>query len=384
MAETFESDEHQDPDDITPGEAFDVGLSTARGKKKAKDAIESDVFIPLFPDADKNPQNVIHELQIWKVSGPDDGYKGSVVPSSTLLQLARLYGNGVFNIHACRADGKILRRSQNVKLDMPNAVLTAVKAAPQGAAPIDLTLLKYQHETNEKAAERVTEMAREASAQSREQSSAHVKMVQETATATATRDREFFTGVMSTQQSFFSAMLAQSAQQHAHQMEQLRVSAENERIRQEAAHERQLQLSDPTTLISLFRQGLETGQGMNADDQSPITVIGNTVAAGLKEVRGMMALKQLSRPAARRSLPSKGSSAQSNPAPKLPKPATASALPPVEKLTKFRDLAEQKGLTVEEIIDQFLPQLESMPDAEYEEEVNESTSEPGTSEAPPA
>jgi hypothetical protein len=169
-------------------------------------------------------------------------------------------------------------------------------------------------------------------------------------------------------------------------MERERVANERTLTMMQNSHERALALSDPTTLIALFQQGLNVGKDLNNDNTDPISVIANTSLEGLKQVRGIMSLKaSMKRP----TLPGGGNrkppAGKRNPATPASLPPASGPLPSPDKLLAFQALCAQKGLTIPEVLDNLTSQIANMPDydpndPEEDEEDPENEPSAGTGE----
>lgn len=370
------SDAHFDPMENEDDETELDATVHVRGGRKSKDPdapIESSDYLPIFPDYDKNAAKVIMGLDIYKLTPPNDGFRGQLPPQTTLQMIGRLYGDGVYNIHAVNQAGKVLRRRINEKItvnvgEVPNGA-ERVKHAPSHSP--DMALLNFQREAHREDAQRMAAMSKEASEQSRALTENHLKTVERTTEAQIARDREFMAAQLATQQTFFQSLFTLMHTSHVQQMEAERASRNYTLQVLQQSHERMLESNNPMTMLALFREGMQTGAGMASDNQDPLQVIASSSIQGLKEIKQIMALKSGT---VARKLPS-GTSATSE------KPG-GSAMPPLEKLQKFRALLDKKGLTVEAVIDDLTKQLESLPDEGEDEEDAGETEQP-SSQTPP-
>ena len=326
--------------------------------------VVSDYPIPLFPDFAKDNRHVIQKILVHKMTAPGDGFKGEIPPTSTLSYIGRVFGNGIYELHAVSGEGKVLRRAQNVKVDLPPEPQPLVNPrAHQPAREADLALLHFQRDQHEKDAERVATFARESNEQNRQMTERHLTMVERTTEAQMARDREFFASQAQMQRDFFANLMAFQQQSHQQTITLM-----------ETSYQRMLQQNDPMTLIALFQQGLQMGQGLGQDDSNPLVSVMDRGVQGLEKLRQLMILKN---PPAPRKLPS-GTRPQAAPnqAPTLPNLTPEAAA----KIAKIKAKVEQKGYDWESALDQMekLVDLQSPAVEESLDDVDEQGADEST------
>lgn len=238
---------------------------TVQGAAKA----ENEESIPLIPNIKQDQRKVIVKLNVKKVNPPDDGFKGSVSPTTDYETLAKLYGDGLYDIEAVTAEGKVLRRS-TIKLAWTNPDAPKVAAIESKPGNPETDLLKWQAEQHARETQRVEsfgkmtiEATREAS---REHNSALTKMQEQQ----TTRDREFFQGMMAQQQTWAERMLERSEQSHQQSIERAQQAHTHLLETMRLSHERELQTSNPRAQLDVFKEALSLysmmGGGAQGDD----------------------------------------------------------------------------------------------------------------------
>lgn len=262
-----------------------------RGKGNEHEPVLNAQSVPLFPDMDKDSRHVVVGLDVYKLTMPDEGFRGRVPPSSTLEAIGRRFGNGRYNIHAVNQAGRTLRRRE----DIPIALDDAPKRSAGPTAPMvspDMTLLNFQAQQHERDSARIETFAKESTAQNREMTQSHLKMVQAQAESQTTRDRAFFEAQHKQQGDFFAGVLGFMQQAHSNLMAQQSAQFQQTILMMEQGHQRALAASDPTTLLTIFQQGMTLGREAGGEgDQNPVIEVGKTLLGGMSEVRKMMMLK---------------------------------------------------------------------------------------------
>jgi hypothetical protein len=312
--------------------------------------ITSDHPIPLFPDYNKDNRHFVKHINVHKLSAPGDGYKGEVAPTTTLYQIGRMFGNGLYDFHAVSGEGKVLRRNTNVKIDLPPPEQSPIQRAPSPMRDHELTLLTFQRDQHEKDAERVATFARESTEQNKQMTEKHLAMVEKTMLSQAERDREFFAAQALQQREFFANLLAFTQQSHQQTMALM-----------QASYDRMMALQDPTTMIALFQQGLQVGQGLHPDDDNPLAAVLDRGVQGLEKVRQLMVLKNAS---ALRTLP-KGATPVAGPT----SGQKTLNLPPesLSKIAKIKQKVEAKGFRWDDALAQIEALVDGTPHAASDE-----------------
>lgn len=249
-----------------------------RERQNGAGRAENEEHIPLIPNVKADQRKTITHLEIWKLNPPGDGFKGKVPPTATAETIARLYGDGTYDIHAIAADGKTLRRNTGVKVAWVNP--DASEPSTKIPAPHDkeMSLLDWQSQQHDRAAARTEAFGRmvvdsvrtSASEQLTAQAKAHEMQM--------TRDREFMSSMLANQQLWAQSMMQQTSLSHQQAMER---SEQNFRQAMEAmriSHERQLQASNPNAHLRIFQEAMQfmgamgmlgSGEDEPEDDKTP-------------------------------------------------------------------------------------------------------------------
>lgn len=353
-----------------------VGRSGKRGSGRETDPVQNTEFnIPIFPDLGADARHVIVKLEIFKLTGPGEGAKGYVPPTSTLEAIGRRFGDGRYNIHAINQSGKVLRRQDDVAIAVNGANPEQTRSAP-AMAPPDLTLLKFQADQHEKDAARVAGFAKESNDSARAMTEKHLAMVERQHQAQVERDRAFFEAQATVQRDFFAGLLTFTQQAHQQTMQQQAQMFQQTITMMEQGHQRALASSDPLLMLSLFKGGIEMGQGLNpSDSDNPVVQTMKVGLEGVKEVRQMMMLRNARPPA--NMLPN-----ASTPPKKTKEKAGKTQTPPesgptdntriLGKVVKLKETLESKGYDVEGYLDDVLKHIEKAPEAPEEDEQDES------------
>lgn len=347
----------EDPDDFDPDLApeetgFHVRINQQGGKGQSTDPVQNtEVHVPLFPELTKNAKHVIVKLAIFKMTAPNDGFKGYLPPNATLETIGRLYGNGRYDVHGLAQDDKVLRRNAGLSIALGEATgPQGTRPAPSGPTAPEMTLLTFQANQHDKDSSRQSATTDK-----------HLAVVERQAIAQAERDRTFYSAITSQQQSFFANLMAfqsQSFQQTVTMLEQ--------------GHQRALAAANPMLLLSLFKEGMTMGRGMESEeDDNPFVRGMNVAVKGISEIKETFMLKNSMLP---------GSVATPAPVPgpatvksgkKGAKPrATVPAPVPVEdqaamtqKFMLLRQRLEEKGISLAQYMDDALTNVdEDYPD----------------------
>jgi hypothetical protein len=377
------TDENEDFDSESVDEAENVSVSFSRGGRRGKrgtgnetDPVQNtDSAIPLFPELDKDSRHVITGLHVIKLTMPNEGFRGTVPPTSTLEAIGRRFGDGRYNVHAINEHGKVLRRLTDIPIAL-GAGPSEAGAPRQVAAEPNMVLLQFQAQQHEKDSTRVAEFAKESNQQNREMTKNHLDLIKSQTDAQISRDREFFAAQSAQQKDFFSGLLAFMTTSHAQTMERAEAMHQRTIEMTQQAHERAMQASDPTTLLALFRSGLEMGRDLDSSESdNPLVQAIGLGVGGLREVKDMMMLRNSSLPSridprrlpAGKTVPGKSAGGAgkvaSNPADRGAPPQ--SAMPGgsdtgriLAKLMKVRQHVEAEGYEFEKYIDETLALLE--------------------------
>lgn len=321
--------------------------------------VENDEPIPLFPHLDKNIENVVSVVRVYKRDPPGEGYKGDVHPTASLDFIAKRWGNGIFDFHALNASHQVLRRNENV------VIASQPKADPRGSEASSLAerLLERQTSTYERDQARQQELAKEAITSARSQAQTYAEMVRADTQARMERDREFFTQQQNQTREAFQQMITQMQHMHQMNMEAQRVGHQQQMQLLTAVQEREAAQNNPLLLISVLEKGMRLGMESLAGEQDPLTTALQTGLGGMRELTKMMALNK------RGESPKLASKNPPGSPPGSPKPAAKQAGISREELKEvlaLKQMAESKGYDFEGIVSQAKVMIAAAPDNDDE------------------
>lgn len=360
-------------------EDAEVQVRVRPGKKPKKAdrgaPLENSEPVPLFPDLDKDARNVITSIEVHRTTPPGEGYKGTVPPNATKEFLGRRFGNGMYNLEACNADGVCLRRVQNVTIALPPLPESnGAHRATTGMFDMDMAtkLLERLTTEHEKSSQRQKDLTTETISATRETAKTYAEMMREDAKERAERDRVYHDAQQKQQQQFFTVMTTTMLQQHQQAMENMREGFQQTVQMMEMSHRHTLQQNNPAFLFQLFERGMRIGSEMGGDD-NPVSQVFGMGLQGLDKVTEMMRLqKGTTTPRL-----DKGTSATSGG--KKPNPAgKAVNRNDVKRLARLKRLAVKKGQDFEGMLAQAERMLGELPDDESDVESGRPESEDET------
>jgi hypothetical protein len=194
-------------------EDFDIDETEEKDKEvkgNKGDLITNAGEIPLFHDADKRGLKAAQYLKIVKIDKPDSGYKGKIPISSTEETIAKLYGNGIYNIEACNHRHQIIRTIESLEISIPEEI--------KGVNPLMVPGLRNENSFVRQDNERVDRLHDKVTKQVTDNSNQFVQLVTKQTTESAQREREHMASVNNQQQTFFSSMLAATSQMFQQQI----------------------------------------------------------------------------------------------------------------------------------------------------------------------
>ncbi len=360
-------------------EDVEVRVRRPRAKKTEKGGpVDNSDPVPLFPDLDKNSRNVITYIEVYRMSPPGDGYKGTIPPNATKDYLGKRFGNGYYNLEACNADGECLRRAQGINIAIP---IVDPGVARPGMVPglfdgnMAEKLLDRLATEHEKASQRSKDLTTETIQATKEQASTYATMIREDSKERAARDRDFFQAQQSAQQGFFSAMITQLQQLHSMNMESMQAGFTQTFQMMQLQHAQSLQQNNPAFLFQLFERGMRMGADMNGGDD-PFSTVLTAGVKGLSELKELAMLqKGLTPPKLTNGAPAtvkrKGPKNTAKPGPKVTRED-------VLALAKLKRLALAKGQDFDAMLRQAQFALGEMPDDAAESTTDDSESEEET------
>jgi len=313
--------------------------------------VENEEGIPLIPNVKLDVRKTIHAIHVWKMDPPGDGFKGTVPPHTTYSTIAKLYGNGVYDFHACTQDEKILRRNAGVKISWAPPEIDAPEDDAPTHSGADMQLLRWQAEQHAKDSARVESFGRMVVDTTRATAEQQITAITKNQEATQSRDRDFFAGILAQQQQFFASMMAMTAQAHAMTTERSREDFRQTIQVLQMSHERESKANDPTLLLGLFREGLALGAGNDSDDdETEVPWVEAIKAAGgaIKDITGAANIRALA-------VPKTPAASAARPVIENPAPAPATSTKPNKKkppftreelaeVLRFKRIMDQKGM----------------------------------------
>lgn len=342
-------------DNATEGETVEE-----RRTRETRVETNPDDTIPLIPNVQLSSSKAISYIQVERIDGPESGVKGQVPPNTNLAGVHALFGNGIYNFHACNERHKVLRRNDGIRISYP--------AKPQGMPggliptafpPPDMKLMQFQHEAHLRENERLEKFGQMAIETTRQQGKESSESAQ-----------SFMKSAMDGMQTFFGAMLKQSDQTHTQAMERQReehrqwreqeaARRQEEREQNQANRERERELNNPMLFLALFREGIQLGQHTGESPEDPMIAAMKYGVDGLKEIGGMV--RSFGTGPKTKGLPGK----QQNPAtPQQGKaPANGKVTNParsgrkftqgeVKEMARVAAIVEQKGMDLETVLRQ--------------------------------
>ena len=344
-------------------EDVEVRVRRPRAKKTEKGGpVDNSDPVPLFPDLDKNSRNVITYIEVYRMSPPGDGYKGTIPPNATKDYLGKRFGNGYYNLEACNADGECLRRAQGINIAIP---IVDPGAARPGMVPglfdgnMAEKLLDRLATEHEKSSQRSKDLTTETIQATKEQASTYATMIREDSKERATRDRDFFQAQQAAQQGFFSAMITQLQQLHSMNMESMQAGFTQTFQMMQLQHQQSLQQNNPAFLFQLFERGMKMGSEMSGGED-PFSSVLTAGVKGLSELKELAMLqKGVTAPKLTNGTTApgkrKGPKIAKNPGPKVTRED-------VMALAKLKRLALKKGQDFDVMMRQAQFMLGEMPD----------------------
>lgn len=324
--------------------------------------VENTEEIPLFPNVKQDQRKIIASLLVFKMDPPGDGFKGRIAPTSDHETIARLYGNGVYDLHAAAPDGKVLRRNSIKVAWQPPTEETPATHANGGDLGQVPKLLDWQASQHAKDAARTEAFARMSIEGAQANAKQHIETLATSQAASTERDRAYFASLQAQQQSFFQNMMTQTQQAHMMAMERSREEFRQTLQLMQISHERAVKATDPTLLFSLFREGIALGAGSTKDDDEgdqsePWAAAIQAGASAIKDITEVAKLKAIGAPKLPPALPvttpptpaATPANTPTNGKPKSTKP------PPfdpseVAELLRLKAILSQKGMDFGETV----------------------------------
>lgn len=215
--------------------------------------------VPLFADVDGRTSRSIAKLKILKFEpGGPPAYKGMFPTTTTLDTIGQLFGDGTYTIEGLNHRNTPLAVKENVRIAL--GMTTAAQ---------DSTALAATGE-----ADRIERLARQAAAESKENSSSLIQFMTTMTQAASEREARAYAASQEAQSRFFASMLAQS-QQMFHQTVTMLAAQSDVTIRQlQAANERDDKRralpkdgGSETKLVEMLLRGMKMGRDLSSGDE---------------------------------------------------------------------------------------------------------------------
>lgn len=232
--------------------------------------VDNEESLPLFPNIKADARRVVQHIEVWKQDPPNNGFRGTIPTSSDYATVAKLYGNGMYELRAVTQDGKVLRRQNNVSIAYTAPEEDKPAYVPAHNTP-DMTLLRWQADQHAADSRRIEDFGRMSVESTRSMAESQLAAQARQHELNMQRDREYHQAQLQQQQQFFQQMMAQVQTFHQQSME--RAASQNNLIIEvmQNSHERISAQSDPRALLSVFQQGmmLSAGQQDEDEDETP-------------------------------------------------------------------------------------------------------------------
>jgi hypothetical protein len=384
--ETFEDDSDEELD---PRNLFG---RRSRGDSSNKDdiALTNNEFIPMLPNANKKEAKEAVAMKVHKLNNPNSGYKGELHIGADEDYIANMWGDGIYTLEFINNKKKVLKKREGVKIAVGSNSENPRDPGPDNKENLDA--LRLSHISHNLERKRSADLNASVIQTTKELAQQHTSMVNETAKAAATRDREFYSGQATSTQSFFASILQQqqqmaetarqnSEQAHRQQMEASERSHQQMIMMMEMMHERSAQQNNPMLMLQLFKSGMETGRDMGGDDSEPWERAIKTGVEGLSTLAQMQKLSTLSsgNTPPRRQLPNPRQTVK-NPEKKPEQSTTNPTIKPedVKSLNEFaalKAICDKRGVDFDTIIKEAKDYLETASEEELKEKLDEPESD---------
>lgn len=224
--------------------------------------------VPLFSGEDRKNLKSISYLKITKLDNPDSGYKGQVPISSTLETISQVFGNGIYNIEACNHKHKTLRTIENLKINIP---------ITKALGPVSSSGTQLSNQSSQMEYDRIERLALKASESDKELTTKHMELLKSENERATSREREFMSGMIKHQETFFGSMMAMQNQQFQQTIAMMT-----------ASHNQTLQIitashKNDTNPVDLLREGMQLAHGFmdDEDEDEELTPMG-ILSGGMK------------------------------------------------------------------------------------------------------
>jgi hypothetical protein len=362
----------------------------ARGRRKETDSddvpLTNREVIPLLPNANRKQAREAIAMKVIKLNNPGSGYKGDVHIGADEEYIANLYGDGIYTVEFVNNKRKVISKREGIKVAV--GMNEDKEKINIGNPSIDALRLAHISHQNER--QRTDLMNHEVVKTAKELANNHTNMVMETAKQTTERDRTFYSGQLQNTQSFFASMLehqratadqdrARNDQMHQQQMQSQQQMHYNMMQMMEQMHQRSSELNNPMLLLTLFKQGMEMGQGMG-DESEPWERVIKTSVEGLSSLRDMQKMSLLT--GGGNNVP-KAAIPKTIVNPKKPIPANIPSntpkiqneiRPEFKELIELKAICDKRGIDFEHVIKEAKEYISKATDADLDLEDNEKDS----------
>jgi hypothetical protein len=337
-------DDDDDAPPFTVGQFIDPAWKPPAPRSPTERKV-TNKFIPLFPDATKDPKRYGASIKVHKSTPPGDGYKGTIDSPETVDEafLASLYGDGIYKLELLDQQKNVLRVRDNVKIAAGGASSSNGGSNGHGATNVDDLIAKLTAHTDSQiqkvldATEKrlVAEQARldKERETERERSKEHTGLMTTLVKGEAEQLRAHYAAQQAAADASGKMLLAMLQQGHAQQMQMM-----------QTMHEAQASRSDPLLFLKVFQEGMQ-----NAPEDGTSKVVGD-ITKGLGALRDMAVADPKRLPSNGGGANGNGSAKPAKPNPSTPATANGSKKQPISKeelreIVMLKKVLRQRGMT---------------------------------------
>lgn len=325
--------------------------------------VTNEQYLPLFPDADKDPTHNVAVMRVYKTAPiGDDGYKGELPAEANEEAIWRSWGDGTYRLVGVNGEGREVRKNPNLVISKgPRTAQNGGGNATQlsGDAALVQSTLDKVLETVKTQIAASKEDRDIAVSQVRKQHESFTEVISGQSKQTTELLAKHYESGGASQRDFFASMM--QMQQQMHQMQMQMVMAMNAQS---------MQQNNPQLLIATLMQGLQLGAQMGGgddEDDDPALRMLEVGAGALNDLKEMAtggfkpkkkAHVTVRQPAAPQipgmpSAPQLAKPQQGAPAANAPKERRFSP-DQAKKLALMKEIADKKDLDFDDLLDQAL------------------------------
>jgi hypothetical protein len=342
--------------------------------REAAEPVSNREHLPLFPYAkEKKPGKRVAYIKVYKLTPPEEGYKGRIGPEATEEFIGRKWGDGTYKfLGVNEADMTIVTRN-----DVPIAMGSVGQGHEKSTAgPVDggikmedvRRLLLERDQKNEMALRAEREHQARLAKESETRGSQFLALIDSTRKSELENTRLFMQQQQQMQQ-----------QAHAQQMQMMQSGFQQTvQLMQAAAAQ-----NNPAVLLKIFQEGMSMGMGVDQEEDPALRAI-EVAVGGLKELKDI-ALNIPKKQKGTGEAPTKKlapNGAKPNPGAPKTEGGPRSKLSDEErkKLAGFVALCDKKGVDLAGLIDQASVQVGALPDEPDDDKEDEDEKSSGKAE----